>query len=89
MSKYVLALLKSPYGESPPPPRFGPRRFVPGSSVKGRSERKRAIWKNAGKFENIYFYLDLGVSVYLRPSFGEAGHSNFGRTLKLKQSQNR
>ncbi len=24
------------------------------------------------------FALDLGVSICLRPSFGEAGHSNFG-----------
>ena len=73
-----ILLLKSPCGESPLPPRFGPRRFVAGFIVKGRSERKKAICKNAGATRNVYFCLDLGVSVYLRPSFGEAGDNNFG-----------
>ena len=36
-------LLKSPCGESPPPPRFGPRRLVVGSFVKARSEKRLAI----------------------------------------------
>ena len=61
----MLKLLKSPCGESPPPPHFGPRRFVAGSIVTGRSERKRAIWKNVGANIFISFFILISAFPYI------------------------
>ena len=36
-----------------------------GTASKGEANRKRAIWKNAGANIIIYFYLDLGVYVFV------------------------
>ncbi len=57
-------ILKSPCGESPPPPLSGPRRFVAGSIFKGRSERKRAMWKNAGA-NILYMFILILAFLYI------------------------
>ena len=41
-------LFKSPCGESPPPPHFGPRRFVDLFVVKQRSEQKSSDLEERG-----------------------------------------
>ena len=55
-----------------------------GSVVKARIEKKKAIETNVGAHIFIYFYLDLGVSVYLCMLFLE----RLGRLRAPKRKQN-
>ena len=55
-----------------------------GSVVKARIEKKKAIETNVGAHIFIYFYLDLGVSVYLCMLFLE----RLGRRRAPKIKQN-